>query len=106
MENKLEIYKTSGGAEISVKLEDETIWLDAHLIAELFELNRPAIVKHINNIYKSGELKKKTTCSILEQVSADGKKRKNELSQKRQLSGNSGQINRVNYDQSNRNISK
>jgi len=39
-------------------------------------VNRPAIVKHIGNIYKSEELDKKSTCSILEQVAKDGKKRK------------------------------
>ena len=39
-------------------------------------MNRPAIVKHIGNIYKSEELDKKSTCSILEQVAKDGKKRK------------------------------
>ena len=59
-----------------VRLEKETVWLDAHQIASLFGVNRPAIVKHINNIYKSYELNKKSTCSILEQVAADGKIRK------------------------------
>ena len=73
------IYKTPSGPEIQVKLEKDTIWLDAHLIARLFNVNRPAIVKHINNIYKSGELDKKSTCSILEQVAADGKIRKMNL---------------------------
>jgi death-on-curing family protein len=60
-------------------LEKNTVWLDAHLIAQLFDVNRPAIVKHINNIYKTGELDKKSTCSILEQVAADGKIRKMNL---------------------------
>jgi death-on-curing family protein len=73
------IYKDKEGPEIQVKLEKNTIWLDAHLIAKLFDVNRPAIVKHINNIYKTGELKKKITCSILEQVAADKKKRKMNL---------------------------
>ena len=67
------IYKSPTGPEIQVKLEMDTVWLDAHLIAQLFDVNRPAIVKHINNIYKTGELDKKSTCSILEQVAADGK---------------------------------
>lgn len=75
----IEIYKTSNGTDIQVKLDRETVWLDAHLIASLFEVNRPAIVKHIQNIYKSGELDQKSTCSILEQVAADGKKRKMNL---------------------------
>lgn len=75
----IEIYKTKDGTEIQVKLDNETIWLDAHQIGVLFDINRPAIVKHIQNIYKTGELNEKSTCSILEQVAADGKKRKMNL---------------------------
>lgn len=77
MESKGQIvlYKN----RFEVRLEKETVWLDAHQIASLFDVNRPAIVKHINNIYKSGELNKKSTCSILEQVAADGKRRKMNL---------------------------
>ncbi len=67
---EIEIYKTGNGTEIQVRLDNETIWLDAHLIARLFEVNRPAIVKHIQNIYKAGELDEFSTCSILEQVAA------------------------------------
>jgi death-on-curing family protein len=73
---QIEIYKSSEGAEVSVILDNNTVWLDAHLIAKVFGVNRPAIVKHIQNIYKSGELKENPTCSILEQVAADGRKRK------------------------------
>ncbi len=73
------IYKGPGGPEIEVRLSEKTVWLDAHLMACLFGVNRPAIVKHINNIYKTGELNKKSTCSILEQVAADGKIRKMHL---------------------------
>ncbi|MEY2830022.1 MAG: hypothetical protein RIQ33_1880 [Bacteroidota bacterium] len=76
---EIEIYKTDTGSEIQVSLDKETIWLDAHLIAKLFSVNRPAIVKHINNIYLSKELAQNSTCSILEQVAADGKKRKMNL---------------------------
>ncbi len=71
------IYRSKEGrAELEVKLRDENIWLGAHQMALLFNVNRPAIVKHIQNIYKSGELKAKQTCSILEQVAPDGSKRK------------------------------
>lgn len=76
---KIVIYKSPQGPEIQVKLDEDTVWLDAHLIARLFNVNRPAIVKHINNIYKTRELDKKSTCSILEQVAADGKIRKMNL---------------------------
>ncbi|MFA5249148.1 MAG: RhuM family protein [Candidatus Paceibacterota bacterium] len=73
------IYKSKNGPRLDVRLEKDTVWLDAHLIAKLFGVNRPAIVKHINNIYKTAELDKKSTCSILEQVAADGKIRKMNL---------------------------
>ena len=78
--NKIEIFQSKDNqTEIKVQFDKETVWLDAHIIAQLFNVNRPAIVKHINNIYKSNELCKKSTCSILEQVAADGKKRKMNL---------------------------
>lgn len=73
--SEIVLYKN----KLEVRLEKETVWLDAHQIALLFGVNRPAVVKHINNIYKSGELNKKPTCSILEQVAADGKIRKMNL---------------------------
>jgi len=69
----------SGEVEVKVKLEKETIWLDAHQIAQIFDVNRPAIVKHIHNIYTTLELDKKSTCSTLEQVAADGKIRRMNL---------------------------
>lgn len=68
------IYQTpQKEVELMVRLEKETIWLDAHQMAQIFDVNLPAVVKHINNLYKTGELDKKSTCSILEQVAADGK---------------------------------
>lgn len=76
---EIQIFKTEKGTEISIRLDNESIWLDAHLIAKLFDINRPAIVKHIKNVYNSGELAQNATCSILEQVAADGKKRKMNL---------------------------
>jgi len=69
---QIEIFKTAKGSEIQVNLDKDTVWLDAHLIAHLFDVQRPAIVKHIKNIYDSGELEQNSTCSILEQVASDG----------------------------------
>ena len=76
---KIEIYQTTDGTNIQVKLEQDTVWLDAHLMAKLFDVQRPAVVKHIGNIYKSGELEEKATCSKMEQVASDGKVRKMNL---------------------------
>ncbi|MCD5383300.1 virulence RhuM family protein, partial [candidate division WOR-3 bacterium] len=74
------IYQTpKKEIELKVRLKDETLWLDAHQMAQIFDVNRPAVVKHLNNIYRTKELNKNATCSILEQVAADGKIRKMNL---------------------------
>jgi len=67
MNDKIEIYKSKDGqTQVKVKFDKETVWLNTRFIAILFDVQRPAIVKHINNIYKTGELTKESTCSILE----------------------------------------
>ncbi len=74
------IYRSKDGkAELEVNLQEDTVWLDAWQIAMLFDVNRPAIVKHVQNIYKSAELKPNLTCSILEHVGADGRPKKKNL---------------------------
>lgn len=65
-----------GSVNLEISLKDDTLWLNANDISNIFGVNRPAIVKHVGNIYKSEELFKEATCSILEQVTKDGKKRK------------------------------
>ena len=53
MEHQIEIFKTKDNqTEVQVRFEQETVWLDAHMIASLFAINRPAIEKHIQNIYQ------------------------------------------------------
>lgn len=74
-QDKIVIYRSKyGHAEIEVKLEKDTLWLTQSQIASLFGTQRPAISKHLNNIFKSGELDKESVCSILERTAADGKK--------------------------------
>lgn len=74
MMSDIVVYE-SGEIELKITLNNETLWLKAQNIAALFGVNRPAIVKHIGNIYKTDELQEHSTCSILEQVAKDGKKR-------------------------------
>ncbi len=58
---------------LEVRLEKETVWLSQPQIAQLFGTKRPAITKHLSNIFKSKELQEKSVCSILEHTAADGK---------------------------------
>lgn len=62
----------NGQTKVEVILQDENVWLNVNAIAALFDVQRPAIVKHINNIYNDEELSKESTCSILEQVQMEG----------------------------------
>ena len=73
-ENKIVIYQTEDGqTQIDVRLENDTVWLTQKQIAELFGTKRPAITKHLKNIYASEELEEDSTCSILEHMGNDGK---------------------------------
>lgn len=72
--NQIVIYQTEDGqTQVDVRLENETVWLTQKQIAELFGTKRPAITKHLKNIYASEELDKNSTCSILEHMGNDGK---------------------------------
>ena len=68
--NKGEIvmYQPDETIRLEVRVEDETVWLSQAQMADLFGTKRPAITKHLNNIYKCGELKENSTCSILEHI--------------------------------------
>lgn len=63
----------SGEIRIDVLLQNESIWLTQKTIAELFGVQRPAITKHLGNIFDSGELEENLVSSILEHTADDGK---------------------------------
>ena len=74
LNNQIIIYHTEDGQmQIDVRLENETVWLTQKQIAELFGTKRPAITKHLKNIYASEELDEGSTCSILEHMGNEGK---------------------------------
>lgn len=74
-ENEIIIYQPDSTTKLEVRLEDDTVWLTQKQIADLFGTKRPAITKHLTNIYKSGELEEYSTCSILEHMGNDGNQR-------------------------------
>ncbi len=61
-----------GDVKVEVILNKETVWLTQKSIANLFGVNVPAISKHLNNIYETGELEKDATVSVLETVQKEG----------------------------------
>jgi len=67
------LYTTPNGkVKVEIFLRDENIWLTQDRIALLFGVQRPAISKHLKNIFKSGELDEKVACSILEHTTQHG----------------------------------
>jgi len=75
MTDEIVLYKPNEQFQLEVQLKDDTLWLTQEQIAMLFGTQRPAITKHLNNIYNSGELVRESTCSILERMGNDGKQR-------------------------------
>ena len=65
--------KDSEADSIEVRVQDGDVWLTQKAIAELFDIGRPAITKHLKSIYESGELSESSTCSKMEQVADNGK---------------------------------
>ena len=69
------LYTTPNGkVKVEIFLRNETVWLTQAKIAQLFGVQRPAITKHLKNIFDSGELQENSVSSILEHTADDGKK--------------------------------
>ena len=67
------LYKTANGdIKVDVLLQNETIWLTQKKMADLFDVNVPAISKHLSNIYDDRELKMGGTVSKMETVQQEG----------------------------------
>ncbi|HOD87932.1 MAG TPA: RhuM family protein [Bacteroidales bacterium] len=58
--------------EVIIDEKTETIWLTQQQMADLFGVQRPAITKHLGNIFKSGELEENVVSSILEHTTQHG----------------------------------
>lgn len=68
------LYTTpQGHIKVEVILRDETVWLTQKAMAELFGVKRPAVTKHLLNVFDSGELNENSVSSILELTAPDGK---------------------------------
>ena len=57
---------------VNVVFKDETFWMTQKAMAELFDVNVPAISKHLSNIFEEGELFKEATVSKMEIVQEEG----------------------------------
>ena len=75
MKNEIIIYQgKSGSIRFKGDLKHETLWANLQQIADLFETDKSGISRHISNIYKTGELKRKSTVAKIATVQKEGKR--------------------------------
>lgn len=67
------LYNTADGQQrIEVRLANDTVWLTADQMAELFQRNKSTISRHIKNVFESGELQADATVAIFATVQQEG----------------------------------
>ena len=72
--SQLLIYQSPDGAiKIDVRLEDETVWLTLNQMAELFQIDKSGVSRHLKNIFESGELARDSVVAKIATTAADGK---------------------------------
>lgn len=57
-----------GAVTVQAALEKDTVWLSQDQMAQVFEVKRPAVTKHLSNIFKTKELEEKGACTILKHM--------------------------------------
>ena len=72
--NEIILFENQG-VKLEVNVKDETVWLNQNQLETLFQTDRTSIVKHIKNIYESGELSEEATCAKIAQVQQEGKRK-------------------------------
>ncbi len=73
-QGELILYQSDDGqAAVDVRLKDETVWLSQAQMQELFGRERSVITKHINNVFKEGEVDRKQVCAKFAHTADDGK---------------------------------
>ncbi|MBN2834136.1 MAG: virulence RhuM family protein, partial [Candidatus Delongbacteria bacterium] len=73
-DNQITVYETSDGKiNIEVLYQDENIWLSQKQMAELFDVDRSVVTKHLKNIFTSNELDESSVCANFAHTAEDGK---------------------------------
>jgi hypothetical protein len=73
-DNQITVYQTSDGKiNIEVLYANENIWLPQKRIAELFDVDRSVVTKHLKNIFSDNELQEYSVCASFAHTAEDGK---------------------------------
>ena len=70
--NELVIFETEDSAvTLEVPVEQETVWLNQAQMTELFDVDRTVITRHVNNVFKEGELERESNVHFLHIANSD-----------------------------------
>lgn len=68
------LYKgADGDLRLEARFHDESIWLSANQMAELFDIDKSGISRHLKNVFESGELDRNSVIANFATTAADGK---------------------------------
>ena len=70
-ENQIEIYQNKEGIILNVQLSNETVWLNQEQLTLLFERDQSVISRHLANVFKEGELDKKSNMQKMHIANSD-----------------------------------
>lgn len=74
MKNQIEIYTTRDNEiAVEVRFDQETVWLNRNQLSLLFDRDIKTIGKHVNNVFKEGELDEKSVVANFATTASDGK---------------------------------
>ena len=73
-ENEIIVYQPDASFSLEVRIDDDTVWLTRQQMAGLFQRDRTVIGRHINNIFKEGELEESLVCAKFAQAKDYGRR--------------------------------
>lgn len=71
MENEIVIYQPNNTIHLEVRMEEETVWLTQNQMVELYERDISVISRHIQNVFKDGEVDKESNLHFLQIANSD-----------------------------------
>ena len=75
MGRQMEIYRSSTGVEVTILLENETLWATQRQIADIFDTTPQNITQHFKRVFKDGEIEESSTCKEYLQVQTEGQRK-------------------------------
>ena len=71
---ELLLFQTDGqGPQLEVRLYNESVWLSLNQLADLLQVDKSGISRHLKNIFSSGELQRDSVVAVFATTAADGK---------------------------------